>query len=56
MISPSCPRIPQNFLKIFSQNGLHPCPSMVLYNYQLLIQKTTWRMKWIITVSCSTSL
>ncbi|CAL1328701.1 Hypothetical protein TRBCP_254 [Escherichia phage vB_Eco_CP] len=22
------------FKKFFSQNGLHPCPSMVLYNYR----------------------
>ncbi|URY13028.1 hypothetical protein [Shigella phage ESh24] len=34
---------PFGFIKNFSQNCLHPCSSMVLYNYQLLIQ--IWRMK-----------
>ncbi|URY14512.1 hypothetical protein [Shigella phage ESh29] len=34
---------PLDSLKIFSQNCLHPCSSMVLYNYQLLIR--IWRMK-----------
>ncbi|URY14009.1 hypothetical protein [Shigella phage ESh28] len=26
--------VPFFISKIFSQNGLHPCPSMVLYNYR----------------------
>ncbi|URY12202.1 hypothetical protein [Shigella phage ESh18] len=27
-------RGPLFYFKFFSQNGLHPCPSMVLYNYR----------------------
>ncbi|CAL1327292.1 Hypothetical protein TRBEL_053 [Escherichia phage vB_Eco_EL] len=34
---------PLDSLKFFSQNCLQDCSSMVLYNYQLLIQ--IWRMK-----------